>query len=61
MDVGELTSQEIELALDGGEKTAQCYLDAGIIGSAMLLLKNQTRFIGDKNLIQRTAGELVDG
>ena len=61
VDVGELTSQEIELALDSGEKAAQSYLDAGIIGSAMLLLKNQTRFIGNENLIQHTAGELMDG
>jgi hypothetical protein len=59
-DVGELSNQEIDRALSAGERAAQAYLDKGIIGGAMLLLKNQSRQVGSNNLIKHAAGELVD-
>jgi ApbE superfamily uncharacterized protein (UPF0280 family) len=58
--VGKLSDQEIDHALSAGERTAQTYVDKGIIGGAMLLLKNQSRQIGNNNLIKHAAGELAN-
>ena len=44
--VGKLSNLEIDRALLGGEKLATQYLNEGLIGGAMIMLKGQNRVIG---------------
>ncbi len=44
--VGKLSDLEVDRALLGGEKLATQYLNEGLIGGAMIMLKGQNRVIG---------------
>jgi ApbE superfamily uncharacterized protein (UPF0280 family) len=64
-DVGSLSDSEVDEALSRGEALACSYYSRGMIGGAMLVLRNQTRQIGGTNLIQTEQPalqkELLDG
>jgi len=45
-EVGELSSEEISRALDGGEQRARSLLSSGLIRAAALRLREQTRVVG---------------
>jgi hypothetical protein len=44
--VGELTVQEVNLALEAGTRTAERLLKMGLIRSAALSLQGETRVVG---------------
>ncbi len=44
--VGDLSIEEIEIALEDGAKTAQSYVDGNLIGGAVLQLKHLNRQVG---------------
>lgn len=58
--VGELTAQEIRAALDSGEALAHTLLAEGLIRSAALHLRGETRIVGlplKSNILENSAGD----
>jgi len=56
VDVGELSQLEIREALQNGEKTAQKFLDQGLIDGAYLALKGQSKSLStNKRIWERVA------
>lgn len=45
-DIGKLTTEQIEIALDNGAKVAEAYLARGLILGAVLMLRGDDRVVG---------------
>ena len=45
-DIGKLTTEQIETALDSGAKVAEAYLARGLISGAVLMLRGDDRVVG---------------
>jgi len=59
--VGELTVQEVNLALEAGTRTAERLLKMGLIRSAALSLQGETRVVGSPRESRMTATPVREG